>query len=91
MPKLDADKKRILTRVRKIKGQVEALEKALESGKECQLLLQQIASFRGAANGLMNDILETHLRDELREILPAGESQSAKVDELAGLIHSYLK
>ncbi|AKJ42336.1 metal-sensing transcriptional repressor [Pragia fontium] len=91
MPNQAIDKKRILTRIRKIKGQVDALEKALESGQECQLLLQQIASFRGAANGLMNDILQTHLRDELRELLPPGDPQLSKVDELAGLINSYLK
>lgn len=91
MPKLDVDKKRIQIRIRKIKGQVEALEKALEAGKDCQMLLQQIASFRGAANGLMNDILETHLRDELRELLPSSEQQSSKVDELAVLINTYLK
>lgn len=91
MPKLDVDKKRIQIRIRKIKGQVEALEKALEAGKDCQTLLQQIASFRGAANGLMNDILETHLRDELRELLPSSEQPSSKVDELAVLINTYLK
>lgn len=53
MPHSPEDKKRALSRVRRIRGQVEALERALESGEPCMTILQQIASIRGAANGLM--------------------------------------
>ena len=49
MPHSPEDKKRILTRVRRIRGQVEALERALESGDPCLAILQQIAAVRGAA------------------------------------------
>ena len=65
MPHSPEDKKRALTRVRRIKGQVEALERALESGDSCLTILQQIASIRGAANGLMGEMVEMHLKDEL--------------------------
>lgn len=54
MPHSPEDKKRILTRVRRIRGQVEALERALESGEPCLAILQQIAAVRGASNGLMS-------------------------------------
>ena len=50
MPHSPEDKKRALSRVRRIRGQVEALERALESGEPCMTILQQIASIRGAAN-----------------------------------------
>ena len=53
MPHSPDDKKRALTRLRRIKGQAEALERAIEAGVECRLLLQQIAALRGAAGGLM--------------------------------------
>ncbi len=38
---------------------------ALESGEPCMTILQQIASIRGAANGLMGEMVEIHLQDEL--------------------------
>ncbi len=65
MPHSPEDKKRALSRVRRIRGQVEALERALESGEPCMTILQQIASIRGAANGLMGELVEMHLQDEL--------------------------
>ena len=63
MPHSPEDKKRILTRVRRIRGQVDALERALESGDPCLAILQQIAAVRGAANGLMGEMVEIHLKD----------------------------
>lgn len=65
MPHSPEDKKRILTRVRRIRGQVDALERALESGEPCLAILQQIAAVRGASNGLMGEMVEIHLKDEL--------------------------
>ncbi|MBF3314090.1 metal/formaldehyde-sensitive transcriptional repressor, partial [Leptospira borgpetersenii serovar Hardjo-bovis] len=65
MPHSPEDKKRILTRVRRIRGQAEALERALEAGEPCLHILQQIAAVRGAANGLMGEMVEIHLKDEL--------------------------
>ena len=65
MPHSPEDKKRILTRVRRIRGQVDALERALENGDPCIAILQQIAAVRGAANGLMGEMVEIHLKDEL--------------------------
>ena len=61
MPNQVEDKKKILLRVRKIKGQTQAIEKALEDNVECGAILQQICSVRGAINGLMNEMLEVHL------------------------------
>ncbi len=46
MPHSPEDKKRILTRVRRIRGQAEALERALEAGDPCIAILQQIAAVR---------------------------------------------
>ena len=58
MPHSPADKKKALTRVRRIKGQAEALERALESGADCAPVLQQLAALRGAVNGLMAEVME---------------------------------
>ncbi|HDL2225024.1 TPA: metal/formaldehyde-sensitive transcriptional repressor, partial [Acinetobacter baumannii] len=56
MPNQVEDKKKILLRVRRIKGQTQAIEKALEDNVECGAILQQICSVRGAINGLMNEM-----------------------------------
>ena len=53
MPHSPQEKKRVITRLRRIRGQAEALERAVEAGTECGALLQQLAALRGAANGLI--------------------------------------
>ena len=53
MPHTIKGKKQLLTRVRRIKGQSEALERALEKETDCSAILQQIAAIRGAVNGLI--------------------------------------
>ncbi|ETX66710.1 transcriptional repressor frmR [Citrobacter freundii UCI 31] len=61
MPSTPEEKKKVLTRVRRIRGQIDALERALENDAECRSILQQIAAVRGAANGLMAEVLERAL------------------------------
>ena len=78
------EKKRAVARLRRIKGQAEALERAVESGVDCSALLQQIAALRGAANGLMAEVLEAHVRDEFG-------ADDARGQELLALLRSYIK
>jgi len=85
------DKKRVLTRVRRIRGQVEALERALEAGEPCIAILQQIAAVRGAANGLMGEMVEIHLNDELVNGETTREQRAQRMDEIGHLLRAYLK
>jgi DNA-binding FrmR family transcriptional regulator len=85
------DQKKILTRIRRIKGQAEALEKALEQGGECIAILQQIAAIRGAANGLMVEVLDSHIREHLGDNDISPEQRLIEVEEVAGILKSYLK
>lgn len=84
-------KKRALSRVRRIKGQVEALERALESGDSCLTILQQIASIRGASNGLMGEMVEMHLKDELVSGETTPDQRALRMAEVGHLLRSYLK
>ena len=60
------DKKQLLTRVRRIRGQASAIESALEKDEtDCSSILQQIAAIRGAVNGLMFHVMEGHIREHL--------------------------
>ncbi len=91
MPHTPQEKKRVLTRVRRIKGQTEALERALEGGTDCGAVLQQIAAIRGAVNGLMSEVMEAHIREEFGQAARSETQRRARVQEMAGLIRSYLK
>ncbi|CCK13718.1 Uncharacterized protein YaiN in in formaldehyde detoxification operon [Cronobacter sakazakii 680] len=84
-------KKRILTRVRRIRGQAEALERALEAGEPCLHILQQIAAVRGAANGLMGEMVEIHLKDELVSGDTTPEQRAQRMAEIGQLLRAYLK
>ena len=67
MPHTIRNKKPLLTRVRRIKGQVDALEKALGQESECAAVPRQIAAVRGAVDGLMAEVVEGHLRAHVVE------------------------
>lgn len=86
-----ANKKPLLSRVRRIKGQAEALEKALQDDGDCGAVLQQIAAIRGAVNGLMAEVLEGHLREHVGSHDISAEQRDAEVDAVARLLRSYLK
>ncbi len=91
MPHTLKDKKQLLVRVRRIKGQAEALEKGLDQGSECSAVLQQIAAIRGAVNGLMLEVLEGHLRDHLGTHAIPEEQRAEDLEQVVSVLRSYLK
>ncbi|MBO9355647.1 metal-sensing transcriptional repressor [Bordetella petrii] len=96
MPHSPEDKKRAVTRLRRIKGQAEALERAVEDGTDCRALLQQIAALRGAANGLMAEVLDSHMRELFGSsgtagAAPAGTDPDAEIEALMKILRTYLK
>ena len=86
MPHSPQEKKRVITRLRRIRGQAEAMERAVEAGTDCGSLLQQLAALRGAANGLMAEVLDSHLRETFGQ---AGAPD--ELDRLSRLARSFLK
>jgi len=91
MPHTPEEKKRVLTRVRRIRGQCDGLERALEAGAECGPVLQQIAALRGAVNGLMSEVLEAHIREDFSQPAQSDAQRAERVQDLLGLVRSYLK
>jgi FrmR/RcnR family transcriptional regulator, repressor of frmRAB operon len=86
------DKEKLIRRMRRIKGQVESIERALSEEADCYEVLQQVAACRGALNGFMAQLLEGHIRchvlDEDREPRPR---QKQAAEELIHIVHSYMK
>ena len=86
------DKTKLLARVRRIRGQVEAIERALEAELGCADVLQVIASVRGAMNGLMAELMEHHIRYHVVDPNQAPDSERAKgAEELIDVVRTYLK
>jgi len=85
-------KSKLLGRVRRIRGQVEALERALEAEKGCAEVLHQIAAVRGAINGLMAEVLEDHVRTHIADPEIASDAERRQgADELVHVLRAYLK
>jgi FrmR/RcnR family transcriptional regulator, repressor of frmRAB operon len=86
------EKKKLLNRVARIRGQVDAIQKALEQEEECFATLRTIASCRGAINSLMAEIVEDHIRFHVvsSESKPTS-AQAAAVEELIEVVNAYLK
>lgn len=91
MPHTINAKRQLLTRVRRIRGQSEALEKALEQETECGAILQQIAAIRGAVNGLMAEVLEGHIREHLGSNGISPDQRNKDLEPVIAVLRSYLK
>ena len=86
------DKKKLINRVRRIRGQIEGIERALEDEKDCSLILQSIAASRGAINSLMAEVLEGHIRFHIVDPDRNPTSNQSKASrELIDIIKTYLK
>src|ERR1019366_9039871 len=62
IPEISREKQKLLFRIKRIRGQFAAVERALEAGDECADVLMLLAAIRGGVNGLMAEILEDHIR-----------------------------
>lgn len=85
-----ANKPRLKARVRRIAGQVEAIERALDAELGCAEVLQLVASVRGAINGLTAELMEDHVRHHIAEGTSDFERRRG-ADELVDVIRTYLK
>jgi DNA-binding FrmR family transcriptional regulator len=86
----DRERLKLLQRVRKIRGQLDAVERTLATDEDCGAQLMLLAAVRGGVNSLMGEVLETHIRFHL---VDGVEEQIAPelAEDLIDLVHAYLK
>lgn len=84
-------KGKLLTRIRRIRGQAEGLERLLNDDGDCNKVLQQIAAIRGATNGLMAEVLEDHIREHLGSIDADADTRADDLEQVVSVIRSYVK
>jgi DNA-binding FrmR family transcriptional regulator len=88
----DPGKTKLLNRVRRIRGQLEAIERALEGERGCAEVMHLVAAARGAMNGFMAEIVEDHIRFHVSDPAHDPDHDRAKgVEELIEVVHTYLK
>jgi DNA-binding FrmR family transcriptional regulator len=85
-----ANDPKLLSRIRRIKGQIEGLERSIAEGEDCYKVLQQTAAARGALNGLMTELIEGHLRSHTLQAKSSKTNVDREIKEVMSVIRSYL-
>jgi DNA-binding FrmR family transcriptional regulator len=81
----------LVARVRRIAGQLASVERALSEGPDCAAILQQVAAIRGAVNGLMDEIIETHLLEHVAAPGLTAADRAQGAEEVLAAIRRYAK
>jgi DNA-binding FrmR family transcriptional regulator len=85
------EKQKLLNRVRRLRGQIDAIERALEEEAGCAAVVQQASACRGALDGLIAEIVEDHIREHVLDpTLPRDDARALAGEELVEIVHSYL-
>lgn len=86
-----SNKTELIARVRRIAGQVAAIEAAIETEADCAKILHQVAGVRGAVGGLMDELIEDHVREHVAHPGLSDEARSRGAEELVAAIRRYAK
>ncbi len=87
-----SEDKKIMSRVKRIKGQLEAVEKAITEGKECYSVLQTLSACRGGINGLIGELIEGHIKEHvMKNPNDPKSAQDKSAIELINLMKTYWK
>jgi DNA-binding FrmR family transcriptional regulator len=87
-----AEKQKLLNRVRRLRGQIDALERALEADEGCSEVMRLLTAVRGAINGVMAEVVEDHILMHMvdSDRKPSRSEQRA-ADELLDVLRTYIK
>lgn len=83
-------KKKLVARVRRVKGQIEAVERALTEERGCEEVVRTIAAARGAMNALAAEVLCDHLEDHLAAPRVSSDARAAAATELARVLRQFV-
>jgi DNA-binding FrmR family transcriptional regulator len=91
MAHVHTEKDKLLNRLRRIRGQLEAIERAVDQDSECARVLQQATACRGAMDGFIAEVIEDHIREHMVDPdAPRGDPRVQAAEELVAIVHSYL-
>jgi len=85
------EKTKLLHRLRRLRGQLDAIERAVEEDSECARVLQQATSCRGAMDGFIAEVIEDHIREHMVDpAAPRNDPRVLAAEELVSIVHAYL-
>jgi FrmR/RcnR family transcriptional regulator, repressor of frmRAB operon len=87
-----SEKQKLLNRLKRLRGQIDALERAVEGDVECARVLQQATACRGALEGFIAEVIEDHIREHMIDpALPGNDPRVAAAEELVAILRAYLR
>ncbi|HTB92851.1 MAG TPA: metal/formaldehyde-sensitive transcriptional repressor [Candidatus Sulfotelmatobacter sp.] len=88
MSHIQREKLELVSRTKKVIGQMESVLRGLEEDAHCADVLQRLAAARGAINSLMGELMEDHIRNHM----PRKTKSSAEAaEDLVEIVRTYLK
>ena len=91
MSHLDKEKQKLVARIKRIRGQVDSIERSLSAGDDCADILMLLANVRGGINSLMAEVLEDHIRLHLLSTDKSLTPPQELAEDLIDLVRAYLK
>jgi DNA-binding FrmR family transcriptional regulator len=91
LPEISREKQKLLSRIKRLGGQMDAVQRSITDGNECADILMLLAAIRGGVNSLMAEILEDHIRLHITHPDRSTESSEELTEDLIGLVRAYLK
>jgi len=84
------EKQKLLNRIRRLRGQIDSIERALDGSAGCTEIMRLLTAARGAINGAMAEVVEDHIQMHMMDHRPTrGESEAAS--ELVEVLKSYIR
>ncbi len=91
MPSQSREQQKLIARVRRIRGQVDAIERSLTDKENCADVLMLLANVRGGINSLMAEVLEDHIRLHMLSDEKGSTGSTELAEDLIDLVRAYLK
>jgi FrmR/RcnR family transcriptional regulator, repressor of rcnA expression len=91
MTHIDREKQKLVARVKRIRGQVDSIERILTAGDDCADVLMLLATVRGGVNSLMAEVLEDHIRHHLLSEERSSAPPQELAEDMIDLVRAYLK
>jgi DNA-binding FrmR family transcriptional regulator len=91
MSHLENEKQKLVARIKRIRGQVDSIERSLTAGDNCADVLMLLANVRGGINSLMAEVLEDHIRLHLLSSEKTSTQPVELAEDLIDLVRAYLK
>jgi len=91
LPEISKEKQKLVSRIRRLAGQIDAVERSVTEGNECADILMLLATIRGGVNSLMAEILEDHIRLHITHPDRNTQSREELTEDLIDLVRAYLK